>query len=252
MPFPAMRRAIVSEPTGVCLPSLPNRVARLRTKSLKTRIVTPRIVIPALGHSVGDHPDRKLCPVRALKAYLDRTKEPEVRRGRTRLFLNPKKPDSDISPAHISTWIKKLVQDAHEHAGVEHLRLAKGSAQGVRQCVGPSFLHLGQCLTVHHLTRLCKQRTGKARLPLPASISKQWGLKPKGCLLWAALWPPKQSYSPKALLRMRRRVFTLLFLSFLSGIESTDSCHLSMKRGWCFCWVFVLTLSASTVFPAEQ
>ena len=78
-----------------------------------------------------DHPDRKLCTVRALKAYLDRTKETEVHRGRTRLFLNPKKPGSDISTAHISTWNKKLVQDAHEHVGVEHLRLAKVSAHDV-------------------------------------------------------------------------------------------------------------------------
>ena len=76
-----------------------------------------------------DHPDRKLCPVQALKDYLERTKEPEVRRGRTQLFLNPKKPKSDISPAHISTWIKKLVQDAH----VEHLRLAKVSAHDVQK-----------------------------------------------------------------------------------------------------------------------
>ena len=80
-----------------------------------------------------DHPDRKLCPVRALKAYLERTKEPEVRRGRTWVFLNPKKPESNISPSHISIWIKKLVQDAHEHAAVEHLRLAKVSAQDVRK-----------------------------------------------------------------------------------------------------------------------
>ena len=92
---------------------------------------TPRIVIPALGPLEGDHPDRKLCTVRALKAYLDRTKEPEVRRGQTRLFLNPKKPGSYISPAHISTWIKRLLQDAHEHVGVEHLRLAKVSAHDV-------------------------------------------------------------------------------------------------------------------------
>ena len=83
-------------------------------KNQKPQDPTPRIVIPALGPLVGDHPDRKLCPVKVHKAYLDRTKEPEVRRCRTQLFLNPKKPDSDISPAHISTWIKKLVQDAHE------------------------------------------------------------------------------------------------------------------------------------------
>ena len=96
----------------------------------------PRIVIPALGATVGDHPDNKLCHVRAFKAYLDRTKEPEVHRGKTWLFLNPNKPESDISPAHISTWIKKLVQDAHEHAGVEHLRLAKVSAHDVWKFFG--------------------------------------------------------------------------------------------------------------------
>ena len=75
-------------------------------------IFNTRIVIPALGPTLGDHPDRKLCPVRALKAYLERTKLPEVRCDITPLFLNPKKPESDISPAHVSTWIKKLVQDA--------------------------------------------------------------------------------------------------------------------------------------------
>ena len=80
-----------------------------------------------------DHLDRKLCPVRVLKAYLDKTKEPEVHHGRTRLFLNPKKPETEISPAHISTWIKKLVQDAHEHAGVEHLCLTKVSAHDIRK-----------------------------------------------------------------------------------------------------------------------
>ena len=82
---------------------------------------------------VGDHPDRKLCPVRALKAYLERTKEPEVRHGRARLFLDPKTPESDISPVHISIWIKKLVQGAHEHAGVEYLCLAKVSSLFIRK-----------------------------------------------------------------------------------------------------------------------
>ena len=115
---------------------------------------TPRIVIPALGTLEGDQPDRKLCTVRALKAYLDRTKETEVHRGRTRLFLNPKKPGSDISTAHISTWNKKLVQDAHEHAGVEHLPLAKVSAHDVWK-FSASWAAF-------------KQHTGKARLPLPA------------------------------------------------------------------------------------
>ena len=183
-------------------------------KNQKPQGSTPRIVIVALGPAVGDHSDRKLCPVRALKAYLDRTKELEVLRGRTLLFLNPKKPDSDISPARIYTWIKKLVQDAHEHVEVEHLCLAKVSAHDVRK-----FSASWAPLTVHNLITLCKQHTGRARLPLPASISKQWQLKPRGCELWAPLWLPKQSSRPQALLRTRRRVFTLLCLSFHLGLS---------------------------------
>ena len=50
-------------------------------KNQKPQDSTPWIVISALGPMVGDHPDRKLCPVRVLKAYLERTKEPEGRRG---------------------------------------------------------------------------------------------------------------------------------------------------------------------------
>ena len=124
----------------------------------------PRIVIPALGPLEGDHPDRKLCTVRALKAYLDRTKKSEAHRGWTRLFLNPKKPGSNISSAHISTWIKRLAQDAHEHVGVQHLRLVKVSARDVWK-FSASWAAF-------------KQHTGKAGLPLPALISKQWLLKP--------------------------------------------------------------------------
>ena len=217
-------------------------------KNHKPQDSTPRIVIPALRPTVGDLPDKKLCPVRALKAYLERTKEPEVRRGRTRLFLNPKKPESDISPVHISTWIKKLVQDAHEHGEWNIFTWLR-----CQPMMSGSFRDLGQCLTVLHSMRLCKQRTGRARLPLPASISTQWRLKPKGCLLWAPLWRPKQSSSPQALLQIMKSVFTLLFPSFCLGIESANSCQLSLKRGRCFfCWVFTLTLSASVVFPAEQ
>ena len=66
-------------------------------KNQKPQDSTPQIIIPVLRPLVRDHPDMKLCPVRALKAYLERTKELEVHRGRTRLFLNPKKPESDIS-----------------------------------------------------------------------------------------------------------------------------------------------------------
>ena len=59
-----------------------------------------------------------------------------------------------------------------------------------------SFRHLGLRLTVHYLLRLCKHRSEKARIPLPASISKQWQIKMKGCLLLAPSWSPGQSSTP--------------------------------------------------------
>ena len=170
---------------------------------------------------MGDHPDRKLCPVRALQAYLERTKEPEVRHGRTR-FLNPKKATFHrrTSPPG-SRNSCKIPMSMREQNTFDWLRC--------QPTMSGSFRHLGQRLTVLHSVRLCKQRTGRARLPLQASISKQWRLKPKGCLRWAPLWRPRRPSSPQVLLRMRKRVFTPLSPSSLPGIESTDSCQLSLK-----------------------
>ena len=97
-----------------------------------------------------------------------------------------------------------------------------------------SFRRLGQRLTVLHSMRLCKQRTGRARLPLQASISKQWRLRPRDSLRWAPLWQPRQSSSPQAHLRMRKRAYTLLYSSSHREIESADSSQFFMKRDWCF------------------
>ena len=44
-------------------------------KNKKTQDSMPRIITPGLWPTVGDHPDRELCPVMALKAYLNRTKD---------------------------------------------------------------------------------------------------------------------------------------------------------------------------------
>ena len=57
-----------------------------------------------------DHHDRKLCSVRAIKAYMGRTKELKILRGHSCLFLNTKKSGSDISPhAHLSMQEKVSV-----------------------------------------------------------------------------------------------------------------------------------------------
>ena len=64
--------------------------------------------------------DRSLCPVRALRYYLDRTSD--IRQDKQLVFVSFKKGfDKDISPATISSWIKQTVilcyelSDHHAH-----------------------------------------------------------------------------------------------------------------------------------------
>ena len=71
--------------------------------------VTP-VVIPTLAPSLDRSlkGDRSLCPVRALRYYLDRTSD--LRQNKELVFVSFKKGfDKDISPATISSWIKQTV-----------------------------------------------------------------------------------------------------------------------------------------------
>ena len=68
------------------------------------------VVIPALAPSLDRSlkGDRSLCPVRALRYYLDRTSD--LRQNKELVFVSFKKGfDKDISPATISSWIRQTV-----------------------------------------------------------------------------------------------------------------------------------------------
>ena len=68
------------------------------------------VVIPALAPTLDRSlkSDRSLCPVRALRYYLDRTSD--LRRNKELVFVSFKKGfDKDISPATISSWSKQTV-----------------------------------------------------------------------------------------------------------------------------------------------
>ena len=68
------------------------------------------VVIPALAPTLDRSlkSDRSLCPVRALRYYLDRTSD--LRQHKELVFVSFKKGfDKDISPATISSWIKQTV-----------------------------------------------------------------------------------------------------------------------------------------------
>ena len=73
------------------------------------------VVIPALAPTLDKSlkGDRSLCPVRALRYYLDRTSD--LRQNKELVFVSFNKGfDKDISPATISSWIKQTSLTLHQ------------------------------------------------------------------------------------------------------------------------------------------
>ena len=93
-----------------------------------------KIVIPSLIPFTGrDTPEYTLCPVRSLKAYVARTTDPTIRRGRKRLFIpfNTEN-EKDLSARSISTWLSKVIRRAYEDANNQSLALVNIKAHEVR------------------------------------------------------------------------------------------------------------------------
>ena len=91
------------------------------------------VVIPALAPTLDKSlkGDRSLCPVRALRYYLDRTSD--IRQNKELVFVSFKKGfDKDISPATISSWIKQTVILCYELSDQEALTLHQVKTHDVR------------------------------------------------------------------------------------------------------------------------
>ena len=91
------------------------------------------VVIPALAPTLDKSlkEDRSLCPVRALRYYLDKTQD--LRRGKELVFVSFKKGfTKDISPATISSWIKQTVILCYDLSDQESLTLHQVKAHDVR------------------------------------------------------------------------------------------------------------------------
>ena len=115
--------------------------------------VTP-LVIPALAPTLDRSlkGDRSLCPVRALRYYLDRTSD--LRQNKELVFVSFKKGfDKDISPATIS-WIKQTVILCYELSDQEALTLHQVKAHDVRAFAASkafqSGVSLEQILSASH------------------------------------------------------------------------------------------------------
>ena len=88
------------------------------------------IRIPKLSnHCRSSDFNRKLCPIRAIKAYIDRTKS--IRNGRTRLFI-PTKGDHDLKKLTISSWIKYTISHAYKSLSKHQIKLLKVKAHELR------------------------------------------------------------------------------------------------------------------------
>ena len=86
-------------------------------KNQKSTLAARSWKIEALEHRVaGDLPDGSLCPVRALKEYLDRTKP--LRGDRERLFIPLRPGDKrDISRDTVAQWVTSLIRESLQSLG---------------------------------------------------------------------------------------------------------------------------------------
>ena len=91
------------------------------------------VVIPALAPSLDKElkEDRSLCPVRALRYYLDRTKD--LCKGKDLVFVSFWKSfEKDIVPATISSWIKQTVLLCYQVSDEDSHKLLQVKAHDVR------------------------------------------------------------------------------------------------------------------------
>ena len=91
------------------------------------------VVIPALAPTLDKSlkGDRSLCPVRALRYYLDRTSD--LRQNKELVFVSFKKGfDKEIFSATVSSWIKQTVILCYELSDHQSLTLHQVKAHDVR------------------------------------------------------------------------------------------------------------------------
>ena len=102
------------------------------------------VVIPALAPSLDNSlkEDKSLCPVRALRYYLDRTKD--LRNGKDLVFVSFKESfQKDILPSTISSWIKQTVLLCYQLSDNDAQNLHQVRAHDVRAFVASKAFHGG-------------------------------------------------------------------------------------------------------------
>ena len=125
-----------------------NQLAREGSQS-----VSP-VTIPALTTIVNRQfkEDRTLCPVRALRYYLDRTKD--LRGSRSLLFISFKKGHtSDIRPATLSSWLKQTILLCYKQADQQALDLVQVKVHDIRAFAASKAFYGG--VSVDQIMQAC-------------------------------------------------------------------------------------------------
>ena len=125
-----------------------NQLAREGSQS-----VSP-VTIPALTTIVDRQfkEDRTLCPVRALRYYLDRTKH--LRGSRSLLFISFKKGHtSDIRAATLSSWLKQTILLCYKQADQQALDLVQVKAHDIRAFAASKAFYGG--VSVDQIMQAC-------------------------------------------------------------------------------------------------
>ena len=105
------------------------------------------VVIAALSPTLDKSlkSDRSLCPVSALRYYLDRAKD--LKQNKELVFVSFKKGlDKDISPTTFSLWIKQTVILCYEHSDQEALTLYQVKTHDARAFAASNAFQLGVSL----------------------------------------------------------------------------------------------------------
>ena len=121
------------------------------------------IIIPRLSnYCKSDNFNGMLCPVRAVKICLKRTKS--LRKHRKRLFI-PIRGDQDLAKSTLSRWVRYVIKHAYSSISKNQNRLLKPelTSSGLS-------LHLGLMRIIFRLRKFLSPQSGPALLSSPHTI----------------------------------------------------------------------------------
>ena len=111
--------------------------------------------------------DRTLCPVRALRYYLERTQD--LRGSRSLLFISFKKGHtSNIRPATLSSWLKQTILLCYKQADQQALDLVQAKVHDIRAPTGGGWVGGGGGMG--DLSIISKSKKNWLLLPVSAVI----------------------------------------------------------------------------------